>query len=52
MATAHYKITEKELLALIATVETCRSIFGDLEHEVNEAQKAIFSFWDLFCLWE
>lgn len=43
--TTYYKITERELLALIATVDTCKAMVGggdeDFEYESIKSQKAI-----------
>lgn len=46
MATTYYKITEKELLALVATAESCHGMAaGDhdeiFEQEAEEAMQAI-----------
>lgn len=45
MTTKYYKITEKELLDLIAVADTCMAMVGcdddGLEREAKAAQKAI-----------
>jgi hypothetical protein len=41
--TKYYKVTEKELMALIATADSCEAISGDLDDEAKRAQKAIKS---------
>ncbi|WP_275666700.1 hypothetical protein [Vibrio tubiashii] len=39
--TKYYKVTEKELMALIATADSCNTLAGDLDDEAKRAQKAI-----------
>lgn len=45
MATKYYKVTEKELMALITTVDTCMAMVGcgddGLEREAKASRKAI-----------
>ncbi|ATC60254.1 hypothetical protein [Vibrio anguillarum] len=41
--TKYFKVTEKELMALIATADSCDSMGGDLDDEAKRAQKAIKS---------
>ncbi|CCO46660.1 conserved hypothetical protein [Vibrio nigripulchritudo SOn1] len=41
--TKYYRVTEKELMALIATADSCDAMSGDLEDEAKRAQKAITS---------
>lgn len=41
--TKYYKVTEKELMALIATADSCEAMSGDLNDEAKRAQKAIKS---------
>lgn len=45
MATTYYQITEKELLALLATADSCYSMAGsgdeDFSREAEDAQKAL-----------
>lgn len=41
--TKYYKVTEKELMALIATADSCEAMSGDLDDEAKRAQKAIKS---------
>lgn len=41
--TKYFKVTEKELMALIATADSCEAMAGDLDDEAKRAQKAIKS---------
>ena len=35
----YFKVTEKELMALIATADSCEAMEGDLDDEAKSAQK-------------
>ncbi|NVP00666.1 hypothetical protein HWA77_10630 [Photobacterium damselae subsp. damselae] len=37
----YYKLTERELLALIATADSCEAMSGDLDSEAKRAMIAI-----------
>lgn len=39
--TKYFKVTEKELMALISTADSCTAMSGDLDDEAKRAQKAI-----------
>ncbi|CDT76654.1 hypothetical protein [Vibrio crassostreae] len=39
--TKYFKVTEKELEALIATADSCEAMAGDLDDEAKRAKKAI-----------
>ena len=39
--TKYFKVTEKELMALIATADSCKAMAGDLDDEAKIALKAI-----------
>lgn len=39
--TKYYRVTEKELFALIATADSCEAMSGDLDDEAKRAMKAI-----------
>lgn len=41
VGTKYFKVTEKELKALIATADSCEAMAGDLDDEAKQAKKAI-----------